>query len=124
VPIVDSPIWGRLDDTAEGEVRRHTVAWQLSQLMHGEQGALVCTSKIVSTVPDMDFLIQRIVPVLRDIGLFGPRIRAAFEDMGVMGFAETDLDALVAEDEAVAQQFDRMAHVEQVAGASESTAAG
>ena len=61
------------------------------------------------------FLFQRIVPVLRDIGLFGDRIRAAFEDMGVLGFADTDLDALVAEDDAIAEEFDRMRHVEAVA---------
>ncbi|HKY15430.1 MAG TPA: hypothetical protein VJM33_10945, partial [Microthrixaceae bacterium] len=61
------------------------------------------------------FLFQRIVPVLRDIGLFGDRIQAAFRDMGVMGFADTDLDALVAEDDAVADEFDRMRHVEAVA---------
>jgi hypothetical protein len=35
--------------------------------------------------------------------------------MGVMGFADADLDALVAEDEAVAEEFDRMRHVESVA---------
>ena len=29
-------------------------AWQFSQFMHGEQGALVCTAKIVQTVPSMD----------------------------------------------------------------------
>ena len=28
--------------------------WALSQFMHGEQGALVCTAKIVETVPWMD----------------------------------------------------------------------
>src|SRR5436309_12064356 len=28
--------------------------WQLSQFMHGEQGALLCTAKIVETVPWID----------------------------------------------------------------------
>jgi len=279
IPIADSPIWGRLSEAQKGEVRQHVVAWQFSQFMHGEQGALVCASKIVNTVPDIDskfyaatqvvdearhvevysrflhekleltypinphlktlldqalsdsrwdftylamqvlieglalaafglirnvatdplgravnayvmqdearhvmfgrlalrdyypqlsqaerdereefaveacylmrdrflgeevwerlglpvaetsdhvrnsetqlmfrgFLFQRIVPVLRDIGLFGDRIKAAFTDMGVMGFADSDLDALVAEDEAVAEEFDRMRHVKTVA---------
>jgi hypothetical protein len=53
------------------------------------------------------FLFTRIVPVLRDIGLWGPRIRAAFEDMGVIGFADADLDALVSEDEAFADRLDQ-----------------
>jgi hypothetical protein len=53
------------------------------------------------------FLFTRIVPVLRDIGLWGPRIRAAFEDMGVLGFAEADIEQLVSEDEAFAEDLDR-----------------
>jgi hypothetical protein len=279
IPIADSPIWERMGDEDRAEVRRHSVSWQFSQFMHGEQGALMCASKIVNTVPDLDskfyaatqvvdearhvevysrflhekldltypinpylktlldqglsdsrwdftylamqvlieglalaafglirnvatdplgravnayvmqdearhvmfgrlalrdyypeltqaerdereefaveacylmrdrflgeevwdrlgmptaeivehvrtsetqilfrgLLFQRIVPVLRDIGLFGDRIRAAFSDMGVLGFEDTDLDALVAEDDHVAEEFDRMRHVEAVA---------
>ena len=59
------------------------------------------------------FLFTRIVPVLRDIGLWGRRIRGAFEDMGVLAFADADIDELVAEDEAIAEQLDalRMEHV-------------
>jgi hypothetical protein len=52
------------------------------------------------------FLFTRIVPVLRDIGLWGPRIRNAFDDMGVLAFADADLDELVSEDEAFADQLD------------------
>ena len=53
------------------------------------------------------YLFTRIVPVLRDIGLWGPRIRAAFEDMGVLAFADADLDELVSEDEAFAERLDQ-----------------
>src|ERR1700751_989178 len=34
--------------------RHHLQAPQISQLMHGEQGALIATAKIVQTVPDID----------------------------------------------------------------------
>jgi hypothetical protein len=63
------------------------------------------------------FLFTRIVPVLRDIGLWGPRIRAAFEDMGVLAFADANLDELVSEDEAFADELDqqRLAAVRAVA---------
>jgi hypothetical protein len=63
------------------------------------------------------YLFTRIVPVLRDIGLWGPRIRAAFDDMGVLAFSEADLDDLVSEDEAFAEQLDqqRLAAVRAVA---------
>ncbi len=53
------------------------------------------------------FLFTRIVPVLRDIGLWGPRIRGAFEDMGVLAFADADIEQLVSEDEAFAEDLDR-----------------
>jgi hypothetical protein len=51
-------------------------------------------------------LFSRIVPVLKDIGLWGPRIQDAFVDMDVMGYADADLEALVADDEAMAREFD------------------
>jgi hypothetical protein len=59
------------------------------------------------------YLFTRIVPILRDIGLWGPRIRKAFTDMGVIGFADLDIDAEMAGDEEAAEEFDRqhLAHV-------------
>jgi P-aminobenzoate N-oxygenase AurF len=47
-----TPWWEKMNE--RGELRRHTEAWRFSQFMHGEQGALVCTAKIVQTVPDID----------------------------------------------------------------------
>jgi len=54
VPIFGSTMWDRLDKEERGNVRRNLVAWQFSQFLHGEQGALICTAKIVQTVPDID----------------------------------------------------------------------
>jgi hypothetical protein len=51
-------------------------------------------------------LFSRIVPVVKDIGLWGPRIRAAYADMGVLEFADVDTDALIANDQKVADEFD------------------
>ena len=64
------------------------------------------------------YLFTRIVPVIKDIGLWGPKIRQAFEDMGVIGFADSDIDAEMAGDEAAAEEFDRqhLAHVQASAG--------
>jgi len=64
-------------------------------------------------------LFMRIVPILKDIGLWGPRIQRAFTDMGIMGFAETDLDAEMTHDERAAEEFDaQMTHVRTVAASS------
>jgi hypothetical protein len=51
-------------------------------------------------------LFSRIVPTIKDIGLWGPKIRRAYSNMGIMGFAEVDTEALAARDEAVAEEFD------------------
>jgi hypothetical protein len=39
-------------------------------------------------------LLSRIVPTIRDIGLWGPRIRRACADMGILGFADVTWRAL------------------------------
>ena len=54
IPIYGSDIWDRLTDKEKANLRHHMQAWQLSQFMHGEQGALICTAKIVQQVPDID----------------------------------------------------------------------
>jgi len=54
IPIFGSAPFERLDRAGKAELRRHFQAWQLSQFMHGEQGALICTAKIVQQVPSMD----------------------------------------------------------------------
>jgi hypothetical protein len=46
------------------------------------------------------------VPTIKDIGLWGPRIRKAYADMGVMSYADVDAEGLLAKDEAVAADFD------------------
>jgi hypothetical protein len=52
-------------------------------------------------------LFSRIVPCMRDIGLFGPRVRAAYADLGVLDLAGGDLDALMRQDEDLAEELDR-----------------
>ncbi len=52
-------------------------------------------------------LFSRIVPAVKDIGLWGERVRRAFEEMGVIQFAEGDLEALSARDEEIAAELDR-----------------
>ena len=51
-------------------------------------------------------LFTRIVPTLKDVGLWGPKMRETFADMGVIGYESTDLDQVMADDETVAEQLD------------------
>ncbi|MEU8890731.1 ferritin-like domain-containing protein [Streptomyces sp. NPDC048442] len=46
--------WDRMTDKDKGDLRRHYTAWQFSQFLHGEQGAMVCAARIVESVPDLD----------------------------------------------------------------------
>jgi hypothetical protein len=66
-------------------------------------------------------LFSRIVPTLKDIGLWGPRIQKAFVDMKVIEYAEVNVEELSAADEDVAAEFDRLrsardAHIQSVIG--------
>jgi hypothetical protein len=54
VPIFGSDMWDRMDEDARRDVRHHMSAWLNSQFLHGEQGALICTAKIVQVCPDVD----------------------------------------------------------------------
>jgi P-aminobenzoate N-oxygenase AurF len=51
-------------------------------------------------------LFTRIVPCVKDIGLWGPKVQAAYADMGVTAYASTDLSALMKSDEEIAEKID------------------
>ena len=51
-------------------------------------------------------LFTRIVPTIKDIGLWGPKIRRAYSNMGIIGFADVDTEQLAREDEQIAELFD------------------
>ncbi|MEA2615056.1 MAG: hypothetical protein QOE72_839 [Chloroflexota bacterium] len=53
-------------------------------------------------------LFSRIVPTLKDIGLFGRRVQEAFVDMGVMHLANVDAEAMSDRDERVAEEMERL----------------
>jgi hypothetical protein len=61
-------------------------------------------------------LFSRIVPTVKDIGLWGPRVQKAFADMGAIEFADVDTDAMLAQDERVAEEFDAGAFVTKAIG--------
>ncbi len=80
-----------------------------------EVATYVDTSELQRTF--RGFLFMRIVPILKDIGLWGDKIQKAFADMGVLGFADTDIDEAMADDEAAAEALDaeRLSHITDVA---------
>ena len=53
-------------------------------------------------------LFSRVVPNVKKIGLWGPKVQRAFVDMGVMQFSDLDPDESFARDEQIAEEFDRL----------------
>jgi len=62
-------------------------------------------------------LFSRVVPTVKDIGLWGPRVRKAFGEMGVMEYADVDVGQQLANDGKVADDFDKKMFVEQALAA-------
>ncbi len=60
-------------------------------------------------------LFSRIVPCVRDIGLWGPKVQRAYTDLGVMDAAKTDLEALMRSDEEIAERVDEEKHAAELA---------
>ena len=54
-------------------------------------------------------LFTRIVPTIKDIGLWGAKIRRAYANMGIIGFADIDVAALIGRGRAGgAEEMDRL----------------
>ncbi|MEW6212098.1 MAG: ferritin-like domain-containing protein [Acidobacteriota bacterium] len=78
IPLYGSEIWNRIDEAKRGEVRLHLDAWRFSQFLHGEQGALICASKIVQTVPDIDskfYAATQVVDEARHVEVYSRYLR-------------------------------------------------
>ena len=62
-------------------------------------------------------LFSRVVPTIKDIGLWGPRVRKAFAEMGVMDYAEINVVEQLDNDGKVAEDFDRKMFVDKAIAA-------
>jgi hypothetical protein len=51
-------------------------------------------------------LFSRIVPCVRDIGLWTDRVKQAYDDMGVLDYSKSDLEKLMSQDEDIAETYD------------------
>jgi P-aminobenzoate N-oxygenase AurF len=68
-------------------------------------------------------LFSRIVPCVKDIGLWGPKVRRAYVDLGVIDAADSDLDTLMRGDEDIADRLEREHAAELAARKEEVDAA-
>jgi para-aminobenzoate N-oxygenase AurF len=82
IAIFGSDVWNRLTRQERATVRRHAQAWQLSQFLHGEQGALVCTAKIVQQVPSVDakyYAATQVIDEARHVETYARLLHEKFE---------------------------------------------
>jgi hypothetical protein len=82
IPIFGSDIWEALTEEEKGQVRQHIGSWMNSQFLHGEQGALICASKIVQTVPDVDskfYAATQVMDEARHVEMYSKYVREKIE---------------------------------------------
>jgi hypothetical protein len=53
-------------------------------------------------------LFSRIVPIVKDIGLWSDRVRKVYAEMGVVHYGDTDAQGMLDHDAEVAEEFDRL----------------
>ncbi|MFC9971737.1 ferritin-like domain-containing protein [Spirillospora sp. NPDC127200] len=67
-------------------------------------------------------LFSRIVPCVKDVGLWGDKVQAAYLDMGVLDNAKADLEALMRQDEEIAEKVDAEKYARELAVRQEEVA--
>ncbi|HEY0484058.1 MAG TPA: ferritin-like domain-containing protein [Kofleriaceae bacterium] len=72
-PLFGSEIWNRMTQAERRAMGRETFSWTLSQFMHGEQGALLATAQLVSSVDNIDaklYAASQVVDEARHVDVY------------------------------------------------------
>ncbi|MCP2340309.1 ferritin-like domain-containing protein [Actinomadura rupiterrae] len=96
-PLFGSEIWDRMSQAEKDEFGRHQGAWLFSQFLHGEQGALNVSARIVQSVPDLDskfYAATQTMDEARHVELYARFLR---EKIGTYYPINQDLAKLLAE---------------------------
>ncbi|MCM3883044.1 ferritin-like domain-containing protein [Frankia sp. R82] len=89
--------WNRMSAADRTQVRRHFAAWQFSQFLHGEQGALICAARIVETSPGLDaklYSATQVVDEARHVEIY---TRFLHEKIGLLYPINDSLQGLLAD---------------------------
>ena len=54
LPLFGTPLYDKLSERQKSDLRYHSQVHNLSQFLHGEQGALICSARIVQDVPTLE----------------------------------------------------------------------
>ncbi|MEV4257340.1 ferritin-like domain-containing protein [Spirillospora sp. NPDC049652] len=96
-PLMGSDIWDKMSQAERDEFGRHQGAWLFSQFLHGEQGALNVSARIVQSVPDLDskfYAATQTMDEARHVELYSRFLR---EKIGMYYPINQDLAKLLAE---------------------------
>ena len=94
-PIYGSPTYERLSQAERDELTRHMVSWQFSQFLHGEQGAAICSARLVEAVPDLDAKFYAATQVMDEARHAETYARFLQEKVGLVYPINTHLQALL-----------------------------
>jgi len=82
IAIYGSPMWERLTTSERARLRHESMAWILSQFLHGEQGALLATSQLVDVIPVMDaklYAATQVMDEARHVEVYDRYLRSKLE---------------------------------------------
>lgn len=81
-PFQDFAPYKKMSAREQAKMRHGQIAWQLSQFMHGEQGALIVASQLVGAVPWMDaklYASSQTMDEARHVEVFSRYLRTKIE---------------------------------------------
>ncbi|MBI3784413.1 MAG: ferritin-like domain-containing protein, partial [Deltaproteobacteria bacterium] len=81
-PLEDYGPYKKLDQKGINKFRHAGISWQLSQFMHGEQGALIVASQLTGAVPWMDakyYAASQTMDEARHVEVFSHYLRDKLE---------------------------------------------
>ncbi len=89
----------RLSEKEKREFNHAQISWQLSQFMHGEQGAMIVASQLVSAVPWMDaklYASSQVMDEARHVEVFSRYLREKLEwEWPINSHLKSLLDAIL-----------------------------
>ncbi len=98
-PVEKTEFWQNLDPALKWEVSRRSTAFLLSNFLHGEQGALMVASQMVSAVPHMDgkfYAATQTLDEARHVEVFAAYIKLIDEVYPIAPSLKKVLDATIA----------------------------
>src|SRR3954447_16807488 len=92
-----SDIWERMTENEQNELLRNISAWTFSQFMHGEQGAMITSARIVEAVPDLDSKFYAATQTMDEARHVETFARFLQEKVGLVYPMNNDLAALLSD---------------------------